>query len=239
MNTQVHMVFEILSYIIGYRFYLILRKKQTDLLNDKERIGIFISASFGALAGSKFLGLLDDVSVLTFDLEGFIIVFLGVKTIVGGLLGGLFVVEVYKSRNGIKYSSGDLMTYPLIVAMIIGRIGCHLTSLDDGTFGIQTNWLTCMDFGDGVCRHPTNLYEIFFLVCLGFGILVLDNKQILEDGSKFKLFMFGYLFFRFFIEFIKPRYLYFNFLSAIQMACLLGLFYYIYLFLTVKTFKDA
>lgn len=46
-----------------------------------------------------------------------LIYFMGNKTIVGGFLGGLIGVEITKKKIGVTTSSGDLMVYPLIVAM--------------------------------------------------------------------------------------------------------------------------
>ena len=72
---------------------------------------------------------------------------MGNKTIVGGFVGGLIGVELVKKRIGITTSSGDLMVYPLILAMIIGRTGCFLGGLEDGTFGIATTLPWGIDFG--------------------------------------------------------------------------------------------
>lgn len=238
MLQNIHLVFEIASYFIGYRIYLYLRKKEVDLLTDENRVEIFVVACFGAMVGSKLLGVLEDVSIFKLNIFSIIQILLGTKTIVGGLLGGLFSVEIFKKLKGIKYSSGDLMTFPLIIGVIIGRIGCHLTALEDGTFGIETHWVLGMDFGDGIYRHPTNLYEIVFLLCIGLIIYFLEIKFILSNGSKFRIFLSSYFLFRFFIDFLKPRILIFGEISTIQIACLAGLCYYCYIFLTTKTFLD-
>ena len=48
----------------------------------------------------------------------------------------------------------------------------------------------------------------------------------LRTGFKFKIFVVGYLFYRFFSEFIKPMPILCFDLTAIQMACLAGWVYY-------------
>ena len=83
-----------------------------------------------------------------------------------------------------------------------------------------------MDFGDGVLRHPTQLYEIVFLAVL-FGLLRWRGRRGLRSGDRFKLFMVSYLGFRFLIDFIKPDFHPLLGISAIQMACVLGLIYYV------------
>ena len=75
-------------------------------------------------------------------------------------------------------------------------------------------------FGDGP-RHPTQLYEIAFLIVLGIALL-LRMRHSHENGRLFRLFMLGYLAFRFAVEFIKPVYNPYLGLSAIQIACLVG-----------------
>lgn len=42
----------------------------------------------------------------------------------------------------------------------------------------------------------------------------------------FKIFMIGYLFFRFLLDFIKPHFIFSFGLSTIQVVCLAGLIYY-------------
>ena len=90
----------------------------------------------------------------------------GGKTIVGGLLGGLIGVELTKRLVRWKHSTGDDFVYPLMLGLGLGRIGCFLTGLDDHTYGTPTTWFTGVNFGDGVYRHPTQLYEILFLIVL-------------------------------------------------------------------------
>jgi len=41
-----------------------------------------------------------------------------------------------------------------------------LTGLSDNTYGTPTNLPWAVNFGDGIPRHPTQLYEIAFLIAL-------------------------------------------------------------------------
>ena len=90
----------------------------------------------------------------------------GGKTIAGALLGGLFAVEAMKRYIGLHQSTGDLLAIPIAAGVAIGRIGCFLTGLSDNTYGTPTSLPWGIDFGDGVRRHPTQLYEIAFLLVL-------------------------------------------------------------------------
>ncbi len=111
--------------------------------------------------------------------------------------------------------------------MMIGRIGCFLSGVEDATHGLPTNFILGMNLGDGINRHPTALYEIFMLMLIWLLLIGIKKQIIRADGSLFKLFMVFYLSWRFGIEFIKPIYKYEPIgLSAIQLACLAGLVYY-------------
>jgi phosphatidylglycerol:prolipoprotein diacylglycerol transferase len=227
-SIPVHFVCETLAYFLGYRYYAWLRKQSADKITDHNRLIIFIGAAFGAFVGSHVVGVLENPTLLSrFD----IIYFMGNKTIVGGMLGGLIGVELTKKQIGVTVSSGDLMVYPLILAMVIGRTGCFLAGLEDGTYGIASNFPWAINFGDGIRRHPTNLYEILFWLLLWIGLKAFEKHNPFVDGARFKLFMVSYLLFRFFVEFIKPDYFFGFGLSVIQLVCIAGILYYYKVFL--------
>jgi prolipoprotein diacylglyceryltransferase len=226
VTITLHVILETLAFIIGFRFFLYLRKKQGDLYSPSNRIWTIIGAIFGALIGSRFLGALErpDELVTTPDLLMYIY---SNKTIVGGFLGGLAGVEFMKKIIGEKKASGDLFVYPIILALIIGRIGCFSMGVYEETYGIPSSLPWAMDLGDDRYRHPVTLYEIFFLILLWIFLKSTQNKIQLENGAVFKLFMIFYLLFRFVLDFIKPHYNIIPGMSAIQLACLLGLIYYL------------
>jgi phosphatidylglycerol---prolipoprotein diacylglyceryl transferase len=145
-------------------------------------------------------------------------------------LGGLFGVEWIKKRFGVTTSSGDFITFSLILSLIIGRTGCHLEGLEDGTFGNPATWFSGIDFDDGITRHPTNLYEIAFLLILWLSIVYIEKKRPLSNGTRFKIFLTSYLVFCFFTEYLKPAYFHPIGLSSVQIAALVGLGYYIFLY---------
>jgi prolipoprotein diacylglyceryltransferase len=155
-----HLVFETLAFFIGYRYYVLLRSKQKDSIVDENRLWIIIGAAAGAFIFSRFVGIMENPSLIK---ENWLLA-LGNKSIIGGLLGGLIGVEVVKRWIGEHRSSGDLFTLPLIMSIGIGRIGCFLAGLTDNTYGVETSLPWGIDLGDGIHRHPTNLYEIRILI---------------------------------------------------------------------------
>ena len=227
-SIPVHLVCETMAYFLGYRYYVYLRKHGHDLINSEKRFLIFIGAAAGAFLGSHIVGVLENPPLLG---QMGVVYFMGNKTIVGGFLGGLIGVELTKKQIGVKVSSGDLMVYPIILAMLIGRMGCFFAGLEDGTYGNPSNLPWAINFGDGIRRHPTNLYEIAFWLTLWTTMQLFEQRRHFTDGSRFKIMMVSYLIFRFLVEFIKPDYFFSFGLSVIQLVCIGGILYYYKVFL--------
>jgi prolipoprotein diacylglyceryltransferase len=193
------------------------------VIESRDRWWVIAAAIVGGFAGSRILSAFEDPVFLA-DHWRQPQLLLGGKTIVGGLVGGLIAVESIKALRGIRVATGDLLALPLVLGIAIGRIGCFLSGVDDESYGIATRLPWGVDFGDGIARHPTQLYEIIFLSVLG-GILWISSRLATTVGDRFRLFMAGYLSFRLLVEFIKPA-VRVGGLSAIQWVCLAAIAYY-------------
>jgi len=236
-----HLVMEIIAYSAGFQLYRVTRRAfPRSRVNFEQNLWLIVGAVFGALIGSKLLAWAEsfpDYWSHRSDPQ----IWLGGKTIVGGLLGGWAGVELAKRVLHIRHSTGDAFVFPLILGQCLGRVGCFLTGLDDHTHGNFTTAPWAVNFGDGP-RHPTQLYEIAFLLALG-GLLWLVRRSSLSpgtpatqtvtaegggatpslpNGALFRSYLLGYLLFRFFIEFLKPTWKPYLGLSGIQLASLVG-----------------
>lgn len=224
LHIHPHLLFEALAYGFAFRLYLALRHSRGDSLDDSNRWWIVAAASSGAFIGALVLAALERPGQLLALLRDSQAV-LGGKTIVGALIGGLFAVEWAKRRLGIKRRTGDLFAVPLCVGIAVGRIGCFLTGLQDHTCGLPSALPWAVNFGDGIPRHPTQLYEIVFLGFLALVIFRMSLRHYIE-GDLFKFFMVSYFAFRLLIDFLKPDPpILLNF-SSIQLACIAMLVYY-------------
>jgi phosphatidylglycerol:prolipoprotein diacylglycerol transferase len=235
VSAHPHIFFESLAYVLAVSTYLLLRKRFGDHLSVALRWTVVAAAVAGGAIGSRILFWFEDPRVAFRNLNNPEYL-MGGKTIVGGLIAGTIAVELVKRFIGTRSSTGDLYAIPLALGIGVGRIGCFLTGLDDNTYGTRTNLIWGVDFGDGISRHPTQLYETAFLLGLIIPLWLLLSKtfakgaseqtQIFIAGDTFKFFMVTYLTFRFFCDFIKPYPIVLAGLQGIQWACLLVLLYY-------------
>lgn len=223
--VPLHPVFEAAAFFIGFRYFLHLRSKRSDIIPSPNRVWILIGATFGAFLGSRLVGALENPYELVRADNVWLYLFAS-KTVVGGFLGGLAGVELVKKIIGEKQASGDLFVYPILLALCIGRIGCFSMGVFEETYGLPTTLPWGMNLGDGLRRHPVSLYEIAFLVLLWIVLYKLQQRLTLANGALFKLFMIAYLLFRFALDFIKPHFTWGIGLSGIQLASLAGLLYY-------------
>jgi prolipoprotein diacylglyceryltransferase len=224
-TVSAHLIFELLAFSVGFQYFLRLRRRQADHISDINRLWVLLGATAGALIGSRLLGALEDPALFFSGTGGWLYYYQS-KTIIGGLLGGLIGVESIKKLVGEQQSSGDLFTFPLLLAMIIGRIGCLSSGIAEPTYGLPTGLPWALDLGDGIPRHPTALYEIIFLILLWWMLVRISKRYHLIPGAYFQLFMTAYLFYRLGVEFIRPGVDLFFGLNILQLACLGGLIYY-------------
>jgi phosphatidylglycerol---prolipoprotein diacylglyceryl transferase len=219
-HVHPHAFFEVLAYFVAAATFFLLRRRHGDPLTSMDRLSVVAAVFVGALLGSRALAWFDNPEARA---RGLVALMDG-KTLVGGLLGGWIATELEKRRVGIRRPTGDLYVFPLVVGIAIGRVGCLLSGLPDGTYGTATSLPWGIDFGDGITRHPTALYESLFVIAIGLALLPVWRRNV--QGHTFKLFMVSYLAFRLLVDTIKPGVALAFGLTAIQWACVCGLLYY-------------
>lgn len=227
-----HLVFEILAYCLAGQIYRhqIAKTQQPPWL---DRWRLLSCAVFGALVGSKLLHVLQH---LTFLLQPgtSIEMWLSGKSVLGGFIGGTWAVEIGKKYLKWPHSTGDAWVFPLVVGLSVGRIGCQLSGTWDATYGLPTELPWAWNYGDGVPRHPTALYEICAVLVIFSMISRIPRSWV---GVRFDAFLLAYCGLRFGLEFLKPPFgdepgvlpavLYAG-LSAIQWAALCGIVYFLW-----------
>lgn len=186
--------------------------------------GVLVGLLLGAAIGNKLVFLIERPDIVQAMWRSGMLMFPG-QSIVGGLLGGLIGVEIAKTLTGQTRSTGDAMVLPIALGLSIGRVGCFFAGLHDDTYGLPTSAPWGLDFGDGTPRHPTQLYEIAVVLPLGW---LLHRARLATPGLAFKLFLSGYLLWRFGVEFLKPVPVAYPLgLSGIQWTCVFALAVYL------------
>lgn len=223
-HVHPHYVFDLLAYSGGVRLFLRERRRLGDTIDTHARWSVIAAAILGAAIGSKVLFWLEDPRE-TLAHWNDITFLLGGKTIVGGLIGGLIGVEMEKRWAGLTRRTGDLFAMPLAAGIAVGRIGCFLSGLADRTYGTPSSLPWAVDFGDGVTRHPTQLYESIVMAVVAIVLGRLTTRPH-REGDVFKLFMTIYFGLRVMVDFLKPEPAVLFRLSSLQWASVAVLLYY-------------
>jgi len=148
------------------------------------------------------------------------------RSIEGALAGGIVAIELYKWKHGIALRTGARFALPLALGIAIGRIGCYLAGLDDFTYGTPTALPWGHDFGDGILRHPVQLYESLAMVAFAIfyvAAVFRRDDHVIANGFYLALAWYGLQ--RFLWEFLKP---YGAWLGPLTLFHLLSIFILLY-----------
>ena len=127
------------------------------------------------------------------------------RSIEGAIAGAVIAIEALKWRTGVQGSTGLRFVAPLAAAIAVGRLGCFFAGLDDMTYGTPTGLPWGVDFGDGVPRHPVQLYESATMaIFLAVFVLLLRRGSEPLRRTGFYAFVAVYAIQRFAWEFLKP-----------------------------------
>jgi len=225
-----HTVLEMAGIFTGMRLYAAnMRRHRVGGIGKGAGFNIALGCIAGAVIGSKLAVWLDRPDIALAAGSSLRLWLMG-QSIVGALVGGLCGVEIAKRMSGVRESTGDAFVVPLAAGIAIGRIGCFLAGLHDDTYGNPTALPWGVDFGDGIARHPTQLYDIVFVAALAALLVHLRPTLSRVPGLAFKLFLAGYLAWRLCVDFVKPlHYAYplglsgLQLLAAAALACYLPL----------------
>jgi prolipoprotein diacylglyceryltransferase len=112
--------------------------------------GYFIALAIGAILGAWLSGSLNTLRSALPVLS---------HSVAGALLGAIAGVELYKGVRRIEGSTGVIFAAPFAAGVVVGRWGCLFAGLKDRTYGTPTRLPWAVDLGDGVGRHPVEIYE--------------------------------------------------------------------------------
>lgn len=143
------------------------------------------------------------------------------RSILGAIAGAILAIELYKAYRGIRTSTGLIFVASFPVSIIVGRIGCYLSGLPDMTYGTPTSAPWGHDFGDGIARHPVQLYESFLMfLFVVFAVFAAKRRDPFFMANGFYLMIGYYAAQRFVLEFFKPYATILGPLNLFHLVCL-------------------
>jgi hypothetical protein len=162
-----HAVFDVAAWLIAlFATWLMYRwrfRERVHKLSESLGKGYYAAISLGGLAGAFGFGSLNAFLSGQPTLA---------RSVLGGLIGAITLVELYKRSRGIRGSTGAVFAVPFCFAIAIGRLGCFQSGLADLTHGTATALPWGVDFGDGIGRHPVQLYESIAMAVVGLILLL-------------------------------------------------------------------
>ena len=216
-----HILFDALAWLAAlftaWHLYHWRFQVRVESISQRAGIGYFVSLTTGGLAGAYGFGTLNTV------LSGQP----GVgRSILGGLCGAILLIELYKVSRGIRGSTGAMLAVPFCVAVTIGRVGCFQAGLDDFAYGVESSLPWAVDFGDGITRHPVQLYEAGTMLLVAAAILAgIWRESPWLEANAFYVAIFAYGLQRFAWEFLKPYATVIGPLNIFHLLCLALLVY--------------
>jgi phosphatidylglycerol:prolipoprotein diacylglycerol transferase len=195
-----HPVFDLAAWTagaaVGYGLYRWRLKGALQAVAGKTGPGYFASLALGAIAGGWIAGSVNTLMGPAASLS---------HSILGALAGAIVAVELYKAARGIRGSTGTIFVGSFAVGVIVGRLGCLFSGLADRTYGVPTSLPWGVELGDGVARHPVQLYEsasMALFLAIYLAGLAMRSPWALRRGFYALCIWYGAQ--RFVWEFLKP-----------------------------------
>ena len=196
----VHMPFDLGAWASGAALSVVLYRwrlrEMAASLAARVSGGYFAALAVGAVGGAWAAGSLNSLRQTVPSLS---------HSVVGALVGAIVAVELYKAARGVRGSTGGLFVGSFSLGVVVGRFGCFFAGLADDTFGTPTALPWGVDLGDGVSRHPVQLYESAAMaVFLALYLLGLKARAPWAMQRGFYAMCIWYGAQRFCWEFLKP-----------------------------------
>jgi prolipoprotein diacylglyceryltransferase len=229
--VEIHALFDGYAWLVTALTAVLLRRFAGDLFPAARRSSGYLAALVvGGALGAFGLGTLNTMLAGQVGLS---------RSIEGALAGAILAVELYKWRTGLAGRTAALFALPLALGIGVGRIGCFLAGLDDFTYGTPTTLPWGHDFGDGVLRHPVQLYESAGMTLFALAYLwplLRRDRNIIDNGFAPLVLWYGVE--RFGLEFLKPYPAVLAGLTVFQIVCI-GLVLYALILLRPKDLPNA
>ena len=164
--------------------------------------------------------------ILPFDIsDGFRFTGISGMSFHGGLIGVILGSWVFVRRNRLDFfDMADLIIPCIPLGYTFGRVGNFINGELYGRITTRSIGMLFPGAPGAGLRHPSQLYEAFFEGIVLFLVLWFLRKRVRTRGAMLSLFLMGYGFLRFFIEYTRQPDAHLGFvlfqLSMGQVLCL-------------------
>lgn len=215
LHLSTYTLVTVLAFVVAWVCFK-LTADRVDKVHSEYRATIIVFALLGGIIGAKLPILVYNFDLL-FQYPANVSLLWSGKTIIGGLVGGFVAVYLVKKYLKINVRMGNDIAPPAALGMAVGRLGCFFGGC---CYGVAAPAGLGVDFGDGVLRYPTQLYEMVFDFGLFLVLLYIKRAKNPAPGALFRYLLNGYLIFRFFLEFIRESDVAVFGFSYYQIICL-------------------
>ena len=171
-------------------------KEQTSDLLFYGMIGVILGGRFGYVLFYQFSYFLENPLYLLKIWEGGM-------SFHGGVIGVITAIAWFaKKQNKTLFGVGDFVAPLVPLGLFFGRIGNFINGELWGRAS-DVPWAMVFPTGGPVARHPSQLYEGILEGLVLFAVIQLVNKKPRPEGVIGGLFLFGYGFFRFIVEYFR------------------------------------
>ena len=122
----------------------------------------------------------------------------------GGVIGVLIAIWLYARKKDLHlYTIADFLTPAIPLGYFFGRIGNFINGELYGRVTEASIGMYFPNAGGYQLRHPSQLYEAFFEGIVLYFLIKSLKTRFTFLGFNSGLYVFGYAFFRFFIEYVR------------------------------------
>ncbi|MDJ0783560.1 MAG: prolipoprotein diacylglyceryl transferase [Desulfosarcinaceae bacterium] len=122
----------------------------------------------------------------------------------GGLIGVILAALYFTRRNRLSFlEMADLFIPAIPLGYTFGRLGNFINGELYGRVTTAKIGMLFPQAGDGLMRHPSQLYEAFFEGIVLFALLWSLRQRVRMPGALLGMYLIGYGVVRFFIEYVR------------------------------------
>lgn len=221
-------VMYLISFVLVWRLFVVRSRQPWSPIKSAQAEDLIFYGAMGVIIGGR-IGY-----VFFYNFDQFLVnpvwlfkVWEGGMSFHGGLLGVLAAIVLLAKKYRVQFLQlGDFIAPMVPIGLGLGRLG---NFIGQELWGRETSgWWSMVFPADSLqlARHPSQLYEVFLEGIVLFVILFLLSKQQRPTGFISGMFLVGYGFFRFLVEFAREpdahlvNSLLFDWVTRGQMLCI-------------------